>query len=209
MEHLGVHIEKTSRQVAVHRYDAINKIFEKDAHTLFMPFIKRKFGLKIKSYKPLPSELLWSRTESADFLCRITTEDGMESILHVEFQVNDNHETAQKVVYFQNSIFCMYNLPIQHIFFFLGEGDVPERMKHKNREKSKYNFKSLNISELNVEKLINSQAPEDLLLALMCDRKEERKELIMDKINRQLSTLMDAEDEFIQYSKQIMIASCL
>ncbi len=209
MQQFATHLEKITKLSVVRRYNGIHEIFEKNAHILFMPFIERKLGFKIKSYEPLPSEMLWSSTESADFLCRITTENDTKSVLHVEFQVNDNHETAREITYYHNSISSIHKLAIQHVFFFLGEGDAPERMKSEHIKESEYNFNLLTINDMNTEELINSQIPEDILLALVSDRKEERKEIIVDKINHQIGIFMDSEDEFVQYSKLIMVASCL
>jgi len=181
-----------------------SNLFERNAHSLFIPIIKRNFDIKIKSYETLPSEMLWSMTSSADFLCRIVTEDNVENILHVEFQMSDNHETMSKVFTYQRMIYAKYQLPIYHVLFFLGEGYPPLRIQPRERE-FYHSFNLLNVNELDTIELINSQESEDILLAMLSNREEELNDDIMSRITQKISD----DDETEQFGIHFMVASSL
>jgi len=50
-------IKKSKNQSAESKDKIFDRIFKENAPSIFMPIIEREFGIKIKSYKPLSSEL--------------------------------------------------------------------------------------------------------------------------------------------------------
>ena len=201
-------MKKSKNQSDESKDKIFDRIFKENAPSIFMPVIEREIGIKIKSYKMLSSELPRTIGRRVDFFCRIVREDGVEELLHVEFQTADDYEMVERVGEHHGIMLRKYRLPIRHIVIFLGKRK--SRMRTQLREEEVYRgFDLVNISELDSSKLLSSQVPEEIILAILGNYDEERIESILRFTLRKLNNLPITEAQRNKYIAQLILISKL
>jgi len=185
-----------------------DRILKENAYAIFMPLIQQELGIKIKSYKALPSELPRTIGRRVDFLYLVVTEDGEKFILHVEFQTQDDLKMLLRISEYHGIIYRKYGLSIRHVVVFLGEGAA--KMQTQLPEKDVFTgFDLININELHTETLLSSQVPEVVLLALLSNYEKERAEAVLRLVAHRLKAVAQSDTELKKYVEQLILLSKL
>jgi len=201
-------MKKSKNQSGESKDKIFDRIFKENAPAIFMPIIEREMGIKIKSYKPLDSELPRTIGRSVDFFCRIVREDGVEELLHVEFQTANDHEMVERIGEYHGIMFRKHRLPIRHIVIFLGKGK--SRMRTELREEEVYRgFELINTNDLITNELLSSQVPEVIILAILGDYEKEQVEPVLRLILRGLKAASRSDAELRKYVQQLLLLSKL
>jgi len=201
-------MKKSKNQSNESKDKIFDRIFKENAPAIFMPIIEREMGIKIKSYKPIDSELPRTIGRRVDFFCRIVREDGTEELLHIEFQTADDYEMVERVGEHHGIMLRKHRLPIRHIVIFLGKGK--SRMRTELREEEIYRgFELVNISELDSSKLLSSQVPEEIILAILGNYDKEEVETILRFTIGKLKNLPITEAQRNKYLQQLLLLSKL
>jgi len=155
-----------------------DRIFRENAVPVFLPLIEMQLGFKIKSFKELPTALPKTSDRDIDALYQIENEDSKVEILHIEFQSKSDSTMLKRTAEYHGMIYRKYGLPIRHVVIFLGKGKA--NMKTQLLENEIFRgFDLINLHELDADKLLSSQVPEVILLALLADFGKERTEGVL------------------------------
>jgi len=101
-----------------------------------------------------------------------------------------------------------HRLPIRHIVIFLGKGK--SRMRTELREEEVYRgFELVNISELDSSKLLSSQVPEEIILAILGNYDKEEVETILRFTIGKLKNLPITEAQRNKYLQQLILLAKL
>jgi len=101
-----------------------------------------------------------------------------------------------------------HRLPIRHIVIFLGKGK--SRMCTELREEEVYRgFELVNISELDSSKLLSSQVPEEIILAILGNYDKEEVETILRFTIGKLKNLPITEAQRNKYLQQLILLAKL
>ena len=87
-----------------------------------------------------------------------------------------------------------------------GEAKMPTEIKHENLD---FKFHLINIAEISYKKFIDSDQPEDLLIAILCDFEGESPSAIISTILKRLQALAADELCLGKYLKQLEVLSKL
>ncbi len=201
-------MKKHKNQSADSKDKIFDRIFKENAPSIFMPIIERRYGIDVTSYEILDTELPRTIGRRVDFFCKITRKDGTEELLHIEFQTGDDYEMVERVGEHHAIMLRRHRLPIRHIVIFLGKGK--SRMRTQLREEEIYRgFDLLNISELDSNKLLSSQVPEEIILAILGNYDEEEVEIILRFMVRKLTNLPITDAQRNKYIQQLLLLSKL
>ncbi|MEO5357659.1 MAG: hypothetical protein H7844_10225 [Nitrospirae bacterium YQR-1] len=104
------------------------------------------------------------------------------SILHIEIQSASDGTMLMRMYLYSALIFSQYRkLPRQIVLYV---GNKPHNMENKI---GTYSYEIIDIRDINCSDLLQSEKPEDVVLALLC--KSENMDVTISKIVEKLSTL--------------------
>jgi hypothetical protein len=185
-----------------------DKIFKENAESIFLPIIEAHLGIKIKKFSQLKEKLQTTLEREVDFLYKIETLTGEIFVLHIEFQTEDDPEMLYRNAEYHGIILKRKKLPIKHIVIFLGS-TIPQ-MPTQLPEKAVYSgFDLITINQLDSAKLLTSQIPEEIILAILANYPKEQVESILRLIVRQLKAICANTSEVSKYFKQLVVLSRL
>lgn len=183
-------------------------IFKENAQYIFIPLIEMELGMKILSYQPLQEKMTKTLEREVDFLYKVEIENQKESLLHIEFQTQNEKDMIFRMQEYHGIIQRKYNLPIHHIVIFLGKGqsNMTDTLQSDMLFRG---FKVINLYDLSFDKLLSHQVPEVVLLALLSNHKKERVERILQLIIDKLKQLTNSNFLDSTYAKQLLLLSRL
>lgn len=185
-----------------------DRIFKENAQYIFIPLIEMELGMKILSYQPLQEKMTKTLEREVDFLYKVEIENQKESLLHIEFQTQNEKDMIFRMQEYHGIIQRKYNLPIHHIVIFLGKGqsNMTDTLQSDMLFRG---FKIINLYDLSFDKLLSHQVPEVVLLALLSNHKKERVERILQLIIDKLKQLTNSNFLDSTYAKQLLLLSRL
>ncbi len=165
-------------------------------------------GIAIKKSIQLETKIQITDEREADFILKIDPHVGKAFILHLEFQsVNDPHMLERMhryLVYIRQE----YKLPVkQYVVYF---GHRPLKMtKELIEENIHYRYDIINMKDIPCEKFLDSEKPEEIILAILCDFKGRRSQDLVRAIIEHLKERTEGELLFSKYIRQLEILSQL
>ena len=200
---------------------SIDKVLKENIEAVLLPLTEKYLNFKIVSTRVLDAKLQSTTEREADFLRIVETDKGEEFILHLEFQ-SDNETGMVYRMKEYNAIIGQRQmkkhrgkktgehkrLDIRHYVIFLGKGKMtmqtrlPE--KHIFRE-----FKVLNLNELELDKMLQSQIPEEIVLSVLSDFKGKDPEKIIRLIIEKLKKYSNSDAHLKKCIRQLKVLSKL
>ena len=185
-----------------------DRIFRENAVQVFLPLIEMQLGFTIKSFRDLPAELPKTSDRDVDALYEIENEDGEKEILHIEFQSKNDSTMLKRTAEYHGMIYRKYGLPIRHVVIFLGKGKATMQTQLPENEIFR-GFDLINLHELDANKLLSSQVPEVILLALLADFGKEKAEAVLRLLARNLKIQSKSTNDLKKYLNQFQLLSKL
>lgn len=170
--------QESKKESSNRKGNIYDRIFKENAEHLFIPIIQEELGIQIKSHKTLTEKLPKTVQREVDFLYEISLENGDEWILHIEFQTTDARNMIYRMGTYHSLVWEKYKKPIKHIVIYLGKGKAKMR-KQLTEDEIFSGFDLINLHELDTEKLLSSQVPEVIMLAMLSNHKAQRSERIL------------------------------
>ena len=193
---------------STHPGNIFDRIFKENAEHAFLTLIEQKLEIKIKNIEHLPEKIQQTVEREMDRFYRVTSDEGEVFILHVEFQTTDDLEMIYRMARYHGLILAKYTLPIKSVVIYLGKGK-PRMRTQLHEEEVMRGFDLINIYELDTERLLSSQVPEIILLAIMTEYPPEQVEAILRLIRKRLMKVCKSQNELLKYLSQLLILSRL
>ncbi len=187
------------------KYD---KIIKENIEQVILPLIGKYLGLEIIKTEKLEAKLQTTIEKETDLLRIITTKDGKRRILHLEFQSENEKDMIYRVKEYDGIVQRKHQLPILHFVVFLGQGRMTMRTQLKEDEVFS-EFKVLNISELSFDEMIQSQIPEEIVLAILSDFRGEQSEEIIRSIILKLIASSKSKADLRKFVQQLHVLAKL
>ena len=185
-----------------------DKIFKENIGAVFLPLVQRCLGIIIVQKEVLLDKFITTTEREVDSLYKIKVENGKELILHIEIQTRDDKGMIYRVGEYHGLILRKYKLPIKHIVIYLGER--PSKMQDVLKKEEIFSgFELLSISELETAKLLASDVPEEVLLAILSHYEKEQSKAVIQTILIRLSELCKNKNNLKKYTSQLTILSKL
>lgn len=187
------------------KYD---KIIKENIEQVILPLVGKYLGLEIIKTEKLEAKLQTTIEKETDLLRIITTKDGKRRILHLEFQSENEKDMIYRVKEYDGIVQRKYQLPMLHFVVFLGLGRMTMRTQ-LNEDEVFSEFKVLNISELHFDKMIQSQIPEEIVLAILSDFRGEQSEEIIRSIILKLIASSKSKADLRKFVQQLHVLAKL
>ena len=194
----------SKKQIEKKEGNLYDKIFKENAEKLFLPLVEERLGIKIKTFKPLKEKFQTTLEREMDFFYEVAPEQGMNFLLHLEFQLKDDKEMIYRSAEYHGIALRRKQLEIKHIVIFLGKGQ--SKMQHTLPASQIFKgFDIINIHTLETNALLSSQIPEVILLAILSEFPPSRLEAVLRLILLQLKQVCRHPTELSKYSKQLIV----
>ncbi len=188
--------------------NVFDRIFRENAQDLFIPFVEMELGLKIKSFKALQEKITKTLEREVDFLCKITTESNKEQLLHIEFQTEKDNEMLYRMQEYHALINRKYKLPIYHIVIYLGT-NKSKMISQLEPDSVFTGFKLICVNEIDANRLLTTQVPEIILMALLGRYEKNKIEELLQSILNKLKQLSVPNKIPGRYINQLIMLSRL
>lgn len=185
-----------------------DKILKENIGQLFLPITEKHLNIQIKSSEELKDKLQTTLEREADFLRKITTSQGDTFILHLEFQSTDETDMVYRMQEYHAILQKKYKIPIRQFVFYLG--GKPSKMKTKLDAKEVFTgFERLTFHTVNYEDFLDSNIPEEVVLALLADFGEMSAQDVIQKILLRLLQLKEEPILLEKYIRQMVMLARL
>jgi predicted transposase YdaD len=196
-------VKSGSRQIA-----EFDKIIKENLYAL-LPKILPVLDIEIEQRKDVQVDIQHTKERKPDLLQKVTDTQGNSFILHVEFQVA---EEKTDMVYRMADYYIMlkrkFGLPVKQYVIFLGE-DKPQTVTEINDEVMQYKFSIVWFKGIDINYFLQSENPDDINFAVLCDFKEEQPEVIAETIIKRLSEKRNSELGWEKSIQQLRVLSNL
>jgi hypothetical protein len=187
---------------------AYDKILKENVGEFFLSLSKKYLGLDIVKSEELKDKLQTTLEKEADFLRIIQTVSGEKFILHLEFQTANEKDMIYRMQEYFAILQKKFQLPVKQFVIYLGQGQVTMRTSLP-KEEIFTGFELKNLSQLDYQTVLYSDIPEEIILAILCDFKEEEVQVVLHKIITRLQALSKDDITLQKYIRQILLLSRL
>jgi hypothetical protein len=185
-----------------------DKILKENLQKVVLQLIRKTTNVEPLTGEILYPELNYTIEREADFIEKITTKDKQTLIFHIEFQTTNEKAMADRMFVYAGLIYQIYRLPVRQIVFYIGK--EPMKMSNTlNMPSYEYSYELVNLQEISYKEFINSQIPEEVLLSILCNFGEEKKEVVVEEIFAKLRMLQSSERSFWKSARQLTVLSLL
>jgi hypothetical protein len=197
-----------SKEKSVNEGNLYDKILKENAEEVFLPLVEERLGIKIKSFRPLKEKIQTTLEREMDFFYIIVTQEGKKFILHLEFQTEDDWDILYRKGEYHGIALRKFKMEIRHLVIFLG--DKTPTMPTKLLENEIYRgFELINVHAYDVQKMLNSEEPRVVIMAILADYPKEQTEAILRFIFMKLKALSKNQAELSKFIKQAIVLSRL
>ncbi|MDR0793036.1 MAG: hypothetical protein LBE82_06985 [Chitinophagaceae bacterium] len=143
--------------------------------------IKKVLNINVAKSEELPDKIQHTNEREPDVLKKITDDKGQEFILHIEFQSNNEHKMANRMLNYLSMLLMKYELPVKQYVVFIGEGKskMPDRIQSEMLD---FRYHLLSISTIDFRIFLRSKNPDEKIFALLGDFGKENPEKVVNKI---------------------------
>ena len=185
-----------------------DKIIKENIEAIFLPLVEKLLGIRISNAVDLPEKLQSTIEREPDFLKKVTGEDGVEFILHLEFQTTDEPKMVYRMAEYKALLQRKFEIPVRQYVIYLGTEKPKMRTELLDEEKVT-GFQLQNIHELPVNQVLESDVPEEIILAILTDFPDIDAGRVVNHIIKKLLKVSEDEATLNRYIQQLLILSRL
>ncbi len=162
--------EEVKQSYQSQEYD---KIFKENIEELIIPFAEKLLNINPKNLRDIPNDLQTTLERKPDFLKKVIADKTQKGkikdfILHIEFQTVDEKDMAHRMNEYYAILYRKYKLDVHQYVFFIGTGKA--KMKQIIEAKNlSFRFDVINMQDFSYELFLNSNKPEEIILAILAD----------------------------------------
>jgi predicted transposase YdaD len=148
-------------------------------------------GIELEEFEFIDKEFERIESRRADIVLNVKD----EYILHIELQSSYDSKMAYRMLRYYLDIREITKLPIKQYLINLSNQNMKNYIKESKIE---YSFEYINIKELDCNYFLNTDSPDAIVLAILCDFKDKKPIEISKNILLKLHQLLD-DKEFRRY----------
>lgn len=185
-----------------------DKVIKENIEALFLALSEKLLGIKISNPVNLPEKLQTTVEREPDFLKKVSSDDGSEFILHLEFQTNDEPKMVYRMAEYKALLQRKFELPVRQFVVYLGTRKPKMRTELTKSEKIT-GFTLKNIHRLPVNQTLASDIPEEIILSILADYPKSDAERVIASIITKLRLVSKDETSLKKSVQQLLILSRL
>ena len=156
---------------------------------LLIGFGNRLFGLNIVEAELLSNEQARIESRRADLVARVREANGANYILHIEIQNDNQRDMPLRMLRYYSDI-ALAHLDEKIVQYLLYIGKAPLSMSDRvDGHDLRYRYKVLDMRDQDSEHFLNSNNPDALVLAILCDPKSLEPNALVAHIIKELRRL--------------------
>lgn len=169
--------------------------------------LQRQLNIRITSSNPVPEELKRTEKRSVDFINRVTTEAGETFLLHIEFQNDNDKNMLLRVAEYHALLQRRYPAEvIRHVVVYFGKRRI--NMQHRLPEALVYRgFDLLDIRDMDSGAFLESELPEEVVLAILGDYKGRNPETVIRLLVDRLREVCQSNNDLQKFLNQLNLFS--
>jgi hypothetical protein len=185
-----------------------DKIIKENLEKVVLQLIRKTTSIEPIKGEVLYPELHYTIEREADFVEKITTKDNQTLVFHIEFQTANDKTIADRMFVYAGLIYKIYRLPLRQIVFYIGNDPVnmPSKLSMPTFE---YSFDLIDLQSISYKEFINSNIPEEVLLAILCNFEQVPAERVVEEIFTKLRMLQESNLNFQRSVRQLDMLSLL
>jgi len=188
-----------------HDYD---KILKENIASLLLPLTEKYLGIKIKDSRELKDKLQTTIEKEPDFIRVVRTEQEEEFILHIEFQTQDEEGMIFRLQEYFGLLRRKHQLPVKQFVIYLGQ--KPSKMQTRlSPEEVFTGFSLRSLRDYSYENLLDSQLPEEIILAVLSDFRKQKPMEVIRQILGRLREIGTDEITLRKYIRQLAVLARL
>jgi len=187
-----------------------DRIFKENIDSLLLPLLKKLLGLNPPNLAPIDAKMQVTQEGEMDHIRRVVHDDPQQDYwLQIEFHVKD--EDLRKRNLFHYALFHhITSLPLRQIVIYGGIGKPLHILKDRLQLNGlDLQFEVIVLNQIPKEVFLESDIPEEVVLAILCDFGEDQPESVVRQILQHLKKILRRSDRIKKYQKQLLILSRL
>ena len=185
-----------------------DRILKENIGLFFLRLAERHLGLQLRKVEELKDKFQRTLEREPDFLRLVQDTRGQAFILHLEFQTRDEPRMRFRMQEYHALLQQRYRLPVRQFVLFLGQ--QPSRMLTQLKPEERYKgFNLLPIGSLPSDELLDSDIPEEIILALLSDFGPETPDTVIQRILQRLQQLSPDPLVLERYVHQLRVLARL
>ena len=188
-----------------------DRIIKENIEAVILPLSAKLFGIRPETMEEITVDLHLTLERKPDVTRKIADQSG-ESILHVEFQVGDETEMVLRMQTYRALLQEIYQLPVRQFVVYLGQKEPTMKTSIAELivgDENNFRFELINIHQYDYERLLSSDIPEEILLAVLGDFKNESPEAVVAKILERLQVTSQDMPKLQRYVRQLVVMAKL
>jgi predicted transposase/invertase (TIGR01784 family) len=173
-----------------------DKIFKENIEELIIPFAEKLLNINPKNLREIPNDLQTTLERKPDFLKKVIADKSQKNekdkqkdfILHIEFQTVDEKQMAHRMNEYYAILYRKHQLDVHQYVFFIGEGKAKMEKTIEAKNLS-FRFEVINMQDFSYELFLNSNKPEEVILAILADFGKQSSETVIKNILQKIKEL--------------------
>ena len=188
-----------------------DRIIKENIEAVILPLSAKLFGIRPEAMEEITVDLQLTLERKPDVTRRIV-KGGQISILHIEFQTQDDANMVLRMQTYRALLQELHQLPIQQFVVYLGQKE--SRMRTSVAElipgdTNNFRFSLVDIHQYDYRSLLSSEIPEEILLAILGDFQNESPEAVVAKVLERLQAASQDITKLQRYVRQLVIMAKL
>ena len=185
-----------------------DKVLKENIEAALPSLIQNVLGINVVSWEELPDDLQHTKERKPDVLKKITDTDGNAFVLQIEFQVSDEPEMVYRMAEYHIMLERKYKIPVEQFVIFLGPSK-PKMPTWLNSRRMRFEFPLINFLEIDYRIFLNSTKPEEIILGILADFKQDRSEKALVQIIQRIEETTSGDFALKRYFRQLRILAQL
>jgi hypothetical protein len=162
-----------------------DKIFKENIEAIYLAFSRRFIKNDFEKTEELSTDIQKTNEKKTDFLRKLLFSNSKDNfILHIEIQSKDDYNMVYRMQEYHAVLVRKYKMKVVQLVFYFGKGI--SRMQHTYHDgRNHFSFELVSIQQYSYRTFLETDKPEELILAILADfeklGKEEIAKLIFDR----------------------------
>ena len=193
----------------MNQHQDYDKIIKETFEKIGTPILQKLLGVEPSQMENVPSTMPRTIERRADFLkIGFDVELQGKALYHLEFQSNVHFKMLQRLMVYHALYYEKYELPIKQYVIYLGTGNwtAPTHIELPNMT---FSYHVICINAIDYELFVNSDQPEEIILAILADFKKQDKGKVIQRIITCLKNKTKNKRKLQKFVMQLEILSNL
>lgn len=187
-----------------------DKIFKENIEPLVLPLARKVLRLpEPAGLTEIADDLQRTIERRPDYLKLVTDERGISQyVLQIEFQTTDEPKMVFRMLEYAGLLVRRYELPVRQFVLYIGE--QPSRMNTRlSLGDISFRYTLCNLIEIPYTDFLNSQQPEEVVLAILGGMNDEEPEVAIQQIIQKLKQTSHDRTELSRSLHQLEVLAKL